>query len=108
MVSPHGTHFISESTEAMQIKCLAQGHNILMQPALEPSIAVFRNQNLNHMTNMLINYTHECLAICYILVNLRIMVFFETIDQHMFQVMLTNIRWKVKKKFPLMQEIMTK
>ena len=24
-----GTHFTAESTEAMQIKCLAQGHNIL-------------------------------------------------------------------------------
>ena len=30
--SPPGTHLIAESTEAMWIKCFAQGHNILMQP----------------------------------------------------------------------------
>ena len=29
-LSPPGTHFTAESTEAMQIKSLAQGENILM------------------------------------------------------------------------------
>ena len=29
-LSPHGTHFTAESTEAMRIKSLAQGENILM------------------------------------------------------------------------------
>ena len=29
-LSPPGTHFTAESTEAMQIKCLAQGNNILL------------------------------------------------------------------------------
>ena len=33
-VFPPGTHLSPESTEAMQIKCLAQGHNILMQPGV--------------------------------------------------------------------------
>ena len=46
-----GTHFTAESTEAMRIKCLAQGHNILMQSEFEPSIAVFRNRHLTRMTN---------------------------------------------------------
>ena len=27
-----GTHFTAESPETMRIKCLSQGHNILMQP----------------------------------------------------------------------------
>ena len=27
---PRGTHFTFESTEAIRIKCLAEGHNILM------------------------------------------------------------------------------
>ena len=50
MVPPPGTHFTAESTEAMPIKCLAQGHNILM-PGLEPSTPVSRNRHSNHMTN---------------------------------------------------------
>ena len=33
---PPGTHFTAEPTEAMRIKCLGQGHNILM-PGFEPS-----------------------------------------------------------------------
>ena len=37
-----GTHFTAESTEAMRIMCLAQGHDILMQSWCEPSIAVSR------------------------------------------------------------------
>ena len=51
MVFTSFAHFTTESTEAMQIKCLAQGHNILMKPEFEPPIAVSRNQHLNHMTN---------------------------------------------------------
>ena len=44
----------AESTEAMQINWLAQGHNILKQPECDPSIAVFRNRNLTNMTNILL------------------------------------------------------
>ena len=43
-MSPPGTHFTAESTEAMRIKCLAQGHNILM-PEFEPSTPVSRNRH---------------------------------------------------------------
>ena len=35
-----GTHFTSESTEAMQIKCLAHGHDIQMQLGYEPLNAI--------------------------------------------------------------------
>ena len=42
LVFPFGTQFTAESTEAMRIKCLAQGHNIPMQPGFEPSNAVSR------------------------------------------------------------------
>ena len=35
-----GTHFTAESTEAIQIKCLAQGHNLLMQPWFYPLIVL--------------------------------------------------------------------
>ena len=42
-VVPPGTHFATESTEAMQIKCLAQGHNVLM-PGFEPSTYASRNR----------------------------------------------------------------
>ena len=52
-LSPPGTHFTAESTEAMQTKCLAQGHNILMLPGFEPSTSVSRNGHPNHMTNIL-------------------------------------------------------
>ena len=51
-----GAHDTAELTEAMQIKCLAQGHNILMEPRIEPSISVFRNGLLNLTTNMLLRY----------------------------------------------------
>ena len=42
-VSSHDTHYSAESTEAMRIKCLAQGHSILMpgglnRPSLYPEI----------------------------------------------------------------------
>ena len=36
----YDTHFAAESTEAMRIKCLDQGHNILMLPGFELKIAV--------------------------------------------------------------------
>ena len=38
-LSPPGTHFTAESTEAMRIKSLAQGENILML-GFEPSTSV--------------------------------------------------------------------
>ena len=38
-LSPPGTHFTAESTEAMRIKSLAQGENILMLE-IEPSTFV--------------------------------------------------------------------
>ena len=38
-----GAHYSAESTEARQIKCLALGHDILMQPRIGPSISVYRN-----------------------------------------------------------------
>ena len=46
-------HFTTESTEVLQIKRLAQGHNILMLPGFEPSTSVSRNRHSNHMSNML-------------------------------------------------------
>ena len=42
-VSPPGTHFSAESSEAMRIKYLAEGQDILLQLGYEPSIAVSRN-----------------------------------------------------------------
>ena len=42
-----GTHLTAESTEAMRIKCLAQGNNILL-PGFEPSTSVSRNRHYNH------------------------------------------------------------
>ena len=41
-----------KSTEAMQIKYLAQGNNILL-PGFEPSTSVTRNRHSNQTTNML-------------------------------------------------------
>ena len=51
-VSSPCTHFTAESTEAMWIKCLAQGHDILMS-GFEQLTSVARNRHSNHMTNML-------------------------------------------------------
>ena len=48
-----GTHFTDESTDAMRIKSLAQGHNILIFSGFKPSIAESRNIHPIHMTNML-------------------------------------------------------
>ena len=52
-LSPPGTHFTAELTEAMQIKYLAQGNNILM-PGFEPSTSVTRNRHSNQTTKMLV------------------------------------------------------
>ena len=51
-VVPPGTHFTAESTEAIRVKCLAQGRNILM-PEFEPSTPVSRSRHFNHMSNIL-------------------------------------------------------
>ena len=58
---PSGTHLTAESTEAMRIKCHAQGYIILTQPGFEPSTAVIRKRHLTNMTimlryNVLINF----------------------------------------------------
>ena len=50
--SPPGTHFTAESTEAMRIKCLAQGNNILL-PGFKSSTSVARNRHSNQTTNLL-------------------------------------------------------
>ena len=47
MVIQSGIHFAAESTETMRIECLAQRHNILMQPGFEPSIAVSKTDILH-------------------------------------------------------------
>ena len=54
-VVPPGTYFTAESTEAMRIKCLAQGNNILL-PGFEPSTSVSRNRHSSKTTNIL----HSC------------------------------------------------
>ena len=53
------THFTTELTEAMWIKCLAQGHSILMKPGFEPLITVSRNRHLIDLTNMLLNISYS-------------------------------------------------
>ena len=45
------TNLTADSTEAMRIMCLAQGHNVLMS-GIEPSISVSRNRHSNNMINM--------------------------------------------------------
>ena len=44
---PPGTHFTAESTEAMRIKCLTQGNNILL-PGFEPSTSVSKTDILTN------------------------------------------------------------
>ena len=58
-LSPPGTDFTTESTEAMRIKRLAQGHNILL-PGFEPSTSVSRNRHSSQTTNMLRYYVMLC------------------------------------------------
>ena len=43
-VLPSGTHYLGESTKAMKIKCLVQGHNISMQSRIQPSNSASINQ----------------------------------------------------------------
>ena len=50
-VVPPGTHLTTGSTEATRIKCLAQGHLILM-PGFEPSTLASRIRHPNHMNNV--------------------------------------------------------
>ena len=52
-VFPSGTHFIAVSTDALRIKYIAQGYNILIQSGFEQSTYVSSNRYLTHMTNML-------------------------------------------------------
>ena len=54
-MSPPGTRFTDESNEEMRIKCLDQGHNILMLPGFVPLTSGSRNRHPNHMPNMLLN-----------------------------------------------------
>ena len=59
---PPGTQLTAELTEAMWIKYLAQGHNILL-PGFEPSTSVSRNRHSRQTTNMLAgrsNKTNIC------------------------------------------------
>ena len=62
-LSPPGTHFTAESTEAMQIKSLAQGENILML-GFEPSTFCIQNQHSNHYTNcsQLLHSIQSCIS----------------------------------------------
>ena len=53
-----GTHFSAELTEAMQIKYLAQGNNILL-PGFEPSTSVSRNRHSGQTINMLCHLLHS-------------------------------------------------
>ena len=52
-VVPTWYSFTTDSTEAMRIKCLAQGNNILL-PRFEPSTSVSRNRHSSQSTNLLI------------------------------------------------------
>ena len=54
-VFPSGIHFTAESTEAMQIKRLAQGNSISMLPGFQPAIAVSRNRHFTNITSMIQN-----------------------------------------------------
>ena len=49
-VCPFDALLSAESTETMQIKCLAQGHNIFMKPKVELLISLSRYQLLTNMT----------------------------------------------------------
>ena len=52
-VLPCAIHLSAESTVAMHIDSLAQGHNILTYPGLEPPITVLKSRHLTHVTNIL-------------------------------------------------------
>ena len=53
-VLPSGAHLSAETTVAKRIRCLAQGHNILVHPGFEPLIAVSRNLHLFNLINFLL------------------------------------------------------
>ena len=77
-LSPPGTHFTAESTEAMQIKSLAQGENILMlrfEPAtFESKIDIPTTSPIVHLQlqlqmsappdkiSKLLNFMHSCIC----------------------------------------------
>ena len=63
MLSPPGTHFTAESTEAMRIKSLAQGENILML-GIEPSTFVSKIDILT--TTPIVHCVHVCVACIYV------------------------------------------
>ena len=62
-LSPPGTHFTAESTEAMWIKCLAQGNNILL-PGFELSTSVSKTDILANRP-ICSNAYENCLKIFY-------------------------------------------
>ena len=68
MLSPPGTHFTAESTEAMRIKSLAQGENILML-GFEPSTFCIQNRHSNHY-NQLFTISH--VSVCQHLITVRL------------------------------------
>ena len=51
-LSPHGTHFTTETTEAMRLKWFAEWHILLMQ-GFETSTSVSTNRHSIQLTNML-------------------------------------------------------
>ena len=57
-LSPPGTHFTAKSTEAMRIKCHAQGHNILMS-GIEQSTSVSQNRNFKPLDQYAINVSNN-------------------------------------------------
>ena len=54
--------YSAESTEAMRIKFLAQGNNILL-PGFEPSTSVFQNRHSSQPTNMLLLVHRQCFGV---------------------------------------------
>ena len=51
-MSPSGSHWSDELTEAMRIKCRARRHKNWYSFRFEPSNSVSRNRRLIHATNM--------------------------------------------------------
>ena len=69
---PPGTHFATDSTETMQIKCHARGHNILREPKtvlIETNIPNYNNNSYNFLSNKAntvnCNNNHIINNICY-------------------------------------------
>ena len=57
-----GTHLSAESTEAMRIICLAEGHNIMQPNFVESSICISRHRFLTLVTKML-KKSYSCCVI---------------------------------------------